>query len=496
MKTTLRKFSGWWDALLITFCTKIACAKHKTKTMLSGLLKCGKVRNLDATPAVNIEDELIIPYPNMWTKTTLNDTPMSLTIKRTEILQILALKNQYKSYLEIGVQNPDTNFNRIPIDDKISVEPEPNAKATCCMTSDAFFAKNDRKFDLIFIDGLNEHQQVIRDIENAIKCLNAGGTIVVHDNNPHTKEMQIVPILPNQIQWTGDGWKAWIALRRKITNFSFKTIDTDYGVGIIRSGHNNLLQLSDDSITYEGLEKNRISWLNLISTQQFLNEEYPGENIWDDFIVASVVNDDEDFGKYLAPTVSRMGNYSIVYRRGTKNTCLAKEYNNVLKTVKQRFVLFVHPDFEFSPDFLIFANYIYDQNSIGAIGIYGIDFDRKYTWGGGRPDKSPIPAYARVISDLSCEVASLDSACILVDQNHGLFFDEQTFDDLHCHVEDYCFQQRSLGRKIVVCKVSNCKHYGTTTNKRQYGCSWGKYSLYHERLLQKWQGKLDNLITG
>ena len=455
----------------------------KFSAMLSGLSKRGK------------EDE-IFPYPNMWTRTTVKDSMPSLIIKRTEILQILALNHHYKSYLEIGVQNPDANFNRIPICDKVGVDPNPISRATYCMTSDIFFANNQQKFDLIFVDGLHEYQQVMRDIENSMKFLNDGGTIVVHDNNPHTKEMQIVPMLPNQIQWTGDGWKAWVTLRRKITNFSFKVVDTDYGVGIICHGNNNILNVSDSSITYKGLEKNRIHWLNLISTCQFLNEECPGKNLWDDFIVASVVIDDEDFAKYLVPSVSRMGNYSIVYRRGRKNASLAEEYNNILKTVKQRFVLFAHPDFEFSSDFLIFANYIYDQDLIGAIGMYGIDFNLKYTWGGGKPDKSPIPACARVISDFSCEVASLDSACILIDQNHGLFFDEQTFDDLHCHVEDYCFQQRFLGRKIVVCKVSNCNHYGTTTNKLQAGCGWGKYSLYHERILRKWHGKLNNLIMG
>ena len=39
-------------------------------------------------------------------------------------------------------------------------------------TSDEFFESNKKNFDIIFIDGLHEYDQVKRDIKNSIKFLN------------------------------------------------------------------------------------------------------------------------------------------------------------------------------------------------------------------------------------------------------------------------------------------------------------------------------------
>ena len=51
------------------------------------------------------------------------------------------------------------------------------------MTSDEFFELNNEKFDFVFVDGL-EHDQVRRDVENALRCLNPGGYIALHDMLP------------------------------------------------------------------------------------------------------------------------------------------------------------------------------------------------------------------------------------------------------------------------------------------------------------------------
>ena len=72
--------------------------------------------------------------------------------------------------------------------------------------SDDFFSNNKKKFDLIFIDGLHEYQQVRKDILNSIKCLKEGGFILVHDCLPRSISAQAVPRFRNI--WTGDVWKA------------------------------------------------------------------------------------------------------------------------------------------------------------------------------------------------------------------------------------------------------------------------------------------------
>ncbi len=52
------------------------------------------------------------------------------------------------------------------------------------MTSNEFFALEkiqNKKYDVIFIDGLHETTQVDIDIQNSLKHLNEGGFILLHD---------------------------------------------------------------------------------------------------------------------------------------------------------------------------------------------------------------------------------------------------------------------------------------------------------------------------
>ena len=81
-------------------------------------------------------------------------------------------------------------IDKINIKYKVGVDPCLEAhdrEPTFKLTSDDFFAKNKETFDIIFIDGLHESEQVERDINNSLLCLNQGGYIVCHDINP-TKE--------------------------------------------------------------------------------------------------------------------------------------------------------------------------------------------------------------------------------------------------------------------------------------------------------------------
>ena len=178
---------------------------------------------------------------------------------RWDIINDLIKKNGYKSYLEIGVYNKEWNFNKIICKHKVGVDPNPSVGATYAVTSDEFFVKNYDKFDIIFIDGLHHYEQVSKDIHNSLNALNAGGSIVVHDCNPTTKEMQQVPRI--QGEWTGDVWRAWIEYRL-YENLSMKVYDVDYGVGIIQIGKQEPLIV--DNPTYEQFSINKKEWLNLV----------------------------------------------------------------------------------------------------------------------------------------------------------------------------------------------------------------------------------------
>lgn len=192
-------------------------------------------------------------------------------MKRFSMINYLADLIKARSYLEIGVRRVSDNFNKINIQHKVGVDPglEGYNEATYQLTSDDFFASNYEFFDIIFIDGLHEQEQVLRDIINSLSILNPKGFIVCHDMNPLSEASQMVPRI--QKYWHGDCWKAWVKLRQTNPNISMNVIPDDCGLGIIQHGSQELLDIKGLEITYENFEKHREEWLNLISLKEFLN---------------------------------------------------------------------------------------------------------------------------------------------------------------------------------------------------------------------------------
>lgn len=186
-------------------------------------------------------------------------------MKRYDIINRFIEERGYKSYLEIGVQN-GLNFSKIACENKVGVDPDENSPATYHMTSDEYFDTYKNKFDVIFIDGLHEHTQVIRDIINSFDVLNEGGVIICHDMNPTSEDMQKVPRI--QKEWTGDCWRAWMYFRICDAFLEMYVIDTDYGVGVIEEGEQETVK-THKIINYGMLDSNRKEWLNLISVEEF-----------------------------------------------------------------------------------------------------------------------------------------------------------------------------------------------------------------------------------
>jgi len=187
---------------------------------------------------------------------------------RLDVINRLIEVKSYRSYLEIGMGlKIDRTFESVIVASKISVDPH-EIDATYVMTSDEFFAGpgNERRWDLIFIDGLHHADQVHRDIENALQRLNEGGTIVVHDCNPTSEIIQRVP--HETIAWTGDVWKAWAWYRMNRSDLSMYVIDVDYGCGVIQLGSQKCFPQTE-VLDYTFLLENRKELLNLISWEDW-----------------------------------------------------------------------------------------------------------------------------------------------------------------------------------------------------------------------------------
>ena len=197
---------------------------------------------------------------------------------RSDIINSLIQKHNYKSYLEIGVNNsnqPGYNWPKIEIELKHGVDPE--VDTTFKMTSDEFFKNHiSQKYDFIFVDGLHIFDQCYRDIINSLNYLNENGTIMAHDTNP-VSEITQRPIRESE-NWHGDVWKAIVKLRINRNDLEIYTVDTDEGCSLIRKGDQNCLKLKDnikeeDVYEYNVFHQHKIKMINLISVSEF-KEKY------------------------------------------------------------------------------------------------------------------------------------------------------------------------------------------------------------------------------
>jgi len=149
---------------------------------------------------------------------------------RLDLINLSILKTNAKKYLEIGCDR-DKIFNNVNCDYKIGVDPTRGGNRR--MTSDEFFLKNTEFFDVIFVDGLHYYEQVSRDVENSLKCLNETGIIIIHDMLPRLKSEAVVPIPePMPKTWLGDVWRLSFDLSSR-KDITFKLVLIDEGCGFI-----------------------------------------------------------------------------------------------------------------------------------------------------------------------------------------------------------------------------------------------------------------------
>ena len=182
-------------------------------------------------------------------------------LTRYDIIQKFIDLRGYKSFLEIGTYRGDT-FSRIRCDNKECVDPDPEAHATYCMTSDEFFAKHHYRYDIIFIDGLHEHGQVWRDILNSVYSLRENGVIVMHDCLPTTEEMQEWHDCSQQGKvWTGDTWKAYLKALHYLPYYVY-VVDTDFGCGIIdlsKRNHTAFKKVDMELLEWKDFDKSKMN---------------------------------------------------------------------------------------------------------------------------------------------------------------------------------------------------------------------------------------------
>jgi hypothetical protein len=169
-------------------------------------------------------------------------------ITRVDLVNFFIKKYKFKNYLEIGCYR-DLLFSKVQVENKVGVDPF--CGGTIRLKSDNFFLENKFFFDIIFIDGLHIYNQVRKDLENSLNCLNKDGIIMLHDCLPQNIFNQSVPRVDFDI-WNGDVWKLIFQIS-ETSDIIFKVLTIDHGICIIKKNTSKRINL-EWSRKYENLK--------------------------------------------------------------------------------------------------------------------------------------------------------------------------------------------------------------------------------------------------
>lgn len=180
----------------------------------------------------------------------------------TQLLNHLIAKYGLKSYLEIGVNNPAHNFNKIPLFNKSGVDPAISFNPSIWPgTSDEYFKSFHRYWDLIFIDGLHHADQVKRDFENSLRCLSDNGFIVIHDTCPQEEKTTCVPRGEQKV-WHGDVYKFAMTLNQ-YDGIAFETYNFDCGCTVVWKDASKKATITKYASNWETYQACRMEALNI-----------------------------------------------------------------------------------------------------------------------------------------------------------------------------------------------------------------------------------------
>jgi hypothetical protein len=212
--------------------------------------------------------------------------------KESYIGQALATYSN-PTYLEIGVREGES-FRVATATRKIGIDPValPAMKQLRSgeefyeLTSDEFFSERASQvlqpasIHVALIDGLHEFRQVARDLFSLEPYMRPDGIVFFDDINPSSRDMAseappgVIDVRPGEL-WNGDVWKIGALIARACPDLTLRTVDADYGVGVL-SGFGAAIsrdvQAEIDeckALDYGELESSRRSLLNLVAPREF-----------------------------------------------------------------------------------------------------------------------------------------------------------------------------------------------------------------------------------
>ena len=152
-----------------------------------------------------------------------------------------------RTYIEIGIKDGASLRLASAGTRAIGVDPEPRVRgalpgnvSVVAKTSDDFFAQHDVQaelggpVELAFIDGMHLFEFVLRDFINLERHCTAHSTILIHDCYPLDEASSARS--RSTAVWTGDVWRALLALRAERPDLAIATLATPpSGLAVIRN---------------------------------------------------------------------------------------------------------------------------------------------------------------------------------------------------------------------------------------------------------------------
>ena len=234
----------------------------------------------------------------------------AIQLLKSDIINILVERHGLKRYLEVvtprtGFQFPKINASPLEVCDRIvyrcPFDFNDGSVVTYQVEDDGIGAaletikKTVSGYDIIFVDPHHTYESSWQSIVSAFEILAPQGFVVIHDCNPPTMEIAGPEFKPGE--WCGVTYLAYLDFVLADARRSYLTVDTDYGVGVIRKKPRRLFstdwpfikpthgwetraqaykaelwqqrQASNNEVLYDFFSRDRLYYLNLISPLEF-----------------------------------------------------------------------------------------------------------------------------------------------------------------------------------------------------------------------------------
>jgi hypothetical protein len=187
----------------------------------------------------------------MYLKNWLRGLRTTAVVSRAEVVQALVNLYDDPSYLEIGVYLGET-FRAVKAKRKVAVDPafkiSPKDReigesvAYHEVSSDIYFgeiASSDKKFDVIYLDGLHTFEQTLRDLLNSEAYLKPNGVVIIDDVVPNSylsslRDFQTFEEVRRATgsedgSWMGDVFRLVFFIDAFFQQYSYATVSENHG---------------------------------------------------------------------------------------------------------------------------------------------------------------------------------------------------------------------------------------------------------------------------